>query len=75
MNSKVKQMAIESQKINSLRHLRKMQSLLNQFKDEYDSINWPIGFEESIDPDSFNSKLQFLNDSVHNWIEAIADQS
>jgi histidinol phosphatase-like PHP family hydrolase len=71
MNNKVKQMAIESQRINSLRHLRKMANLLNEFNDEYDQINWPIGFEESIDPIAFVMKTTYLRDAIANWTDAI----
>jgi hypothetical protein len=71
MNYKVQQMAIESQRINCLRRLRKIAGMLNQIDDEFGQINWPIGFEESIDMESTTNRIDYLKSAIANYTEAI----
>lgn len=71
MNSKVKQMAIESQRINCLRRLRKIAGMINQIEDEFGQIDWPIGFEDSIDTGTITNRIDYLKDAIANYTEAI----
>jgi hypothetical protein len=73
MNPKVQQTVIDSQNFNSLRRLRKMQSLVNGLKDEFGQLNWNSDLELRIDLGNFNSCFRFIEDSITNWIEAIKD--
>lgn len=75
MNGQMKKTEIELQKVNCLWKLYRLNSLLNEFSDEYNSIDWPIGIKESIDLYSFKTNMLFLDDSIQNWIETISDQT
>lgn len=73
MHKKVKQNVIESQNFIALRQLRKMQNLLNQFKDEFGQLNWNKELEDRIDLAVTNQSIRYLEDSITNWIEAIKE--
>jgi len=74
MINKIRKVVIESQNFIALRQLRKMQNLLNQFKDEFGQLNWNKELEDNIDLGKTNQSIRYLEDSIHNWIDAIKDK-
>jgi len=61
----------QTKSIQAKRHLLKMQSLANQFNDEFGQIIWPDHLNETIDADKIEKSIQFLRNAISNVLSVV----